>query len=353
MQARVAIIALAACTVAGCTDGARAAEARDGELLAPITTAPSRPVEGSRIDDPVVIVTIDGVRWKEVFEGTDPRFSSGPPVSAATIAPNLHKLGLERGAFVGAPGHGMIAASGPNYISLPGYTEILGGRPSAACQRNDCARTRLPTILDEARAAGAKVAAFASWSPLELAATSAPGAFLVSCGLHDEGGPLDPFPGYGDYRPDRVTANVALAYLEAEHPDVFFLGLGDPDEYAHRGDYAAYLAALRQADDVIGRLLAILDRSGERGQRTHIVVTSDHGRAESFRNHGRMAEAARVWMAAAGPRFHARGRVTSMSERHLADIAPTLRRILGLPPDASEHAGRPIDELFTGNVPGL
>lgn len=346
------MVALAAWIAAGCTDGVRAVEARDGEWFTSTMTAPSRPVEGRRIDDPIAIVTIDGVRWREVFEGSDPRLSSGPPVPGATIAPNLHKLGLDRGAFVGAPGHGMITASGPNYISLPGYTEILGGRPSLLCQQNDCPRTKLPTILDEARAAGAKVAAFASWNPLELAATAAPGAFLLSCGRKSDG-PLDPFPGHGDYRPDRVTANVALAYLEAEHPDVFFLGLGDPDEYAHRGDYAAYLASIRHADDVLGRMLAILDRGGERSQRTHIVVTADHGRADDFRNHGRMPEAARVWMVAAGPQFQARGMVTSLSERHLADIAPTLRRVLGLAPDTSQRAGRPIDELFFDHVPGL
>jgi hypothetical protein len=263
---------------------------------------------------------------------------------AAAIFKNLHAFAGERGAFVGAPGHGVISASGPNYVSLPGYTELLGGRASR-CMDNGCTRTTLPSILDEARAAGARVAAFASWEKLDLATTAMPGAFVSSCGR--QGDPaIDPWPGHGDYRPDRITAEVALAHYEAEQPDVFFLGLGDPDEYAHRGDYHGYLAALRHADEIVGRLVAMLDRLGERGRSTHVVVTADHGRASDFNNHGAMPEAARVWMVAAGPRFAARGKVTSRAPRHLADIAPTLRVVLGLPPDTSDRSGTPIEELF-------
>ncbi|MDF2693806.1 MAG: hypothetical protein K0S65_2189 [Labilithrix sp.] len=340
-----AALAVLATLASGCADGGRAVKVREVEPQAALMVpAAPRDVEGGRgVDAPVVIVAIDGVRWQEVFQGTD-RTRTSSALPASSLFKNLHGLGHERGAFVGAPGHGIIAASGPNYVSLPGYTEILGGRASR-CTNNECARTALPSILDEARTAGAKVAAFASWEKLDLAATRVPGAFLSSCGRNGDPA-IDPWPGHGDYRPDRLTADAALAYYETEQPDVFFLGLGDPDEYAHRGDYEGYLASLRRADEVLGRLVALLDRLGERGQSTHLIVTADHGRAHSFANHGSMPEAARVWMVAAGPRFLARGPVRSPQERHLADIAPTLRVVLGLPPDSSERAGAPLEELF-------
>jgi hypothetical protein len=349
MQARVTLFLCAVSIGLGCGDQGRAAKttARPlDERVGPEVPEDLGKSEGRGVDAPVVVVTIDGVRWKEVFEGTDPTRSTHPVVPASQLAPNLHTLGVDRGAFVGAPGRGSIAATGPNYISLPGYTEILLGRPSVVCQRNDCPRTTLPTILDEARTTGAKVAAFASWSPLDLAVTASPGGFVVSCGqdeLKD-----DPFPGVGDYRPDRLTADAALHYFEKEAPDVLFLGLGDPDEHAHRNDYEAYIASIRHADDVLGRLIKIIDRQGERGKRTHIIVTADHGREAGFRHHGASAEAARVWLVAAGPRFQARGAITTKDPRHLADIAPTLRTVLGMPPDTSEAAGSPIDELFVG-----
>lgn len=337
----VAVVALAQ----GCADRGRAAEAHGArEPHAP----PIMPLPNARgVEAPIVLVTIDGVRWQEVFEGADgERVPS--TMDAATLLPNLHRLGTAEGAFVGAPGQGTISASGPNYVSLPGYNEILGGRRSG-CTDNECARTSIPTLLDEARAHGAKVAAFASWERLDLASTSRPGSFHVSCGRGWN--PLvDPYPGHGDYRPDAKTAEEALAYFEKEQPDVFFLGLGDPDEYAHRDDYPGYLASLRQADAVVGRLAQALDRMGERGRRAHIVVTSDHGRAHGFRDHGGMPEAARVWMVASGPRFLARGAVASPAPRRLADVAPTLRLVLGLPPDTSFEAGTELDELFAARA---
>jgi hypothetical protein len=361
VQSKAVLVALAV-SLGGCADRGRAARESDASWgLRPNDRQSCGESEvGSRIewgekgggrgvDAPLVLVTIDGVRWQEVFGGTDPVLAppATPRLPAASLVPHLYKLGYERGAFIGAPGQGTISASGPNYVSLPGYTEILGGRQSAACQSNNCERTKLPTILDEARAAGAKVAVFSSWDPLALAASASPGAFHMSCG--QGGGPgaaIDPYPGYGSYRPDFATADAALAYYQAERPDVLFVGLGDTDEYAHRGDYARYIRALEEADAVVGRIMDLLDHDGERGARTHLVVTADHGRARDFQNHGAMSEAARVWMVAGGPRFRARGPIPSPRERHLADVVPTLRTVLGLAPDRSTRAGRPIDELF-------
>jgi hypothetical protein len=305
---------------------------------APLSYAANEVDGGRRALGNVVIVTIDGVRWQEIFTGTDVARSTEPPLDAKSLTPNLHQLGERAGAFVGAPGKGTISASGPNYVSLPGYIEILGGRP-ARCQDNKCARTSLPSLLDEARVAGAKVAAYSSWERIDLAASVAPGAFEMSCGRHNDP-TIDPWPGEGDYRPDRFTSEAAIAYYAKERPNVFFLGLGDPDEHAHRGDYTGYVNALRRADETVGRLLELVDR------RTTIVVTADHGRAVTFDNHGGMPEASRVWLVAAGPRFNARGPVLSPHPRRLADIAPTLRVVMGLPADMTATSGAPIEELF-------
>jgi hypothetical protein len=310
--------------------------------------APEAPGQPAAPPDPVVIVTLDGVRWQEVFEGTDATLSKAPPVAAAALLPNLYALGQEHGAFVGAPGYGEIAASGPNYISLPGYNELLGGRPSPWCTSNDCPQTHVPTLLDEAHDQGARVAAFASWERISRAVTFRQGTFKVDCGRG-----LNPFApkvlGSGESRPDSLTATEALRYFETAQPDVFYLGLGDTDEYAHHHDYPRYLAALRQADDVLGRLQAML-RASERGRRTHVIVVPDHGRARDFESHGGFApESARVWLVAAGPRIAARGMVRSPQKRHLADVAPTLRVVLGLRRDTAEGAGVPMAELWNAS----
>jgi hypothetical protein len=320
----------------------------------------------------VVLVVIDGARWQDVFVGGDPQLSAEariPVSSAEALMPHLHALVAERGSALGAPGHGpAIAASGPNFVSLPGYTEIFTGRRRHDCADNDCAAARLPTVMDEARAETSRpsdVAVFASWDKIERAASADPASLVISTGrfwtshaesLRDDDGTrealergahADAFPGHGDFRPDRYTAALALRYLEVKRPRLMFLGLGEPDEYAHEDDYAGYLASLRACDATLGALFEVLGRMGARGEHTTVLVTADHGRGRDYRVHGRaFPESARVWLVAAGSGIEARGLAQATRPHHLADVAPTVRALLHLPADLGPAAGAPVDELF-------
>lgn len=330
--------------------------------FAPAAAAPS-----ARSDEAVVLVVLDGVRWQDVFDGGDPQLAGGPAPSAAALMPHLHAFVAERGAAVGAPGRGpSMTASGPNFVSLPGYTEIFGGRRVHACGDNDCAATSQPTVFDQMAAANPDdVAFFASWEKLDRAAGMRPRSFVLSAGrsrvwrgdelaadperreMLDRGAAADPAPGFLEFRPDRFTAALALRYLEQKRPRLMFLGLGEPDEYAHRSDYAGYLGSLRAADAVLGELMATLDRMGERGAHTTVLVTADHGRGRDWRHHGGdWPESSRVWLVAVGAGVEARGLVVSTRKHRLADVAPTIRQRLGLPADIGVTAGAPIDELF-------
>lgn len=283
--------------------------------------------------DPVVVVTIDGARWQDVIDDRD-------------LMPTLHALARDRGAFVGADARTAMRASGPNFVSLPGYTEIFTGRPAATCRDNDCPQTSTLTLLDRASEAGLSVAAFASWEKLDRAVTARPGSFVVSAG-RDRDDDSPPWPGSGDYRPDAKTAEAALDYLELREPDVLFVGLGDPDEHAHHGNVDGYRASLAFADSVLTRLVDVLDRMGERGKATHVFVTADHGRANDFRSHGGHApESSRVWLVGAGPRIRARGVSRSPHERRLADIAPTIATVIGLETSRIAGSGEVLTELF-------
>ena len=288
----------------------------------------------------IVIVTIDGVRWQEIFGGLDDdRIRGLAPRTAAELTPNLHALLEHDGAALGGPGHGAITASGPNFVSLPGYREILTGKQSTSCQDNDCTDPAPQTILDEASDAGLDVAAFASWERLDRAVRGH--GYPTSFGRH--GDPkIDPSPGSGDFRPDALTAAAAVDYFASHRPDVMYVGLGEPDEYAHDGDYAGYIRSIQAADAVVGRLWNLLKTVDDRGG--HLFVTADHGRDRGFRHHGGYdPQSARVWLFAAGPRIQARGYVTAGADRRLRDIAPTVRTLLDLPP---RRGGTVLGELF-------
>ena len=271
---------------------------------------------------PVVLVTIDGVRPDEVWS------PSGPD-----LLPNLYELAARGLAWPEA------RASGPAFFSLPGYHEIITGRPS----EDDG-----PTLLDELDS----VAVVASWDWIVRVAARDQTRIVISAGRHDgvtrdrlrfspelaDAADSPAFPGVDDYRPDRYTAPLALDALQTLRPCFLWVSLGDTDEYAHRGDHPSYLEALREFDRFLGDLDATL-------LAMHvdpvIVVTVDHGRNSSFRDHGVEAESSRTWIVAAG------GPIAPMATAgipSLCQIAPFLRRILHLPRDPNACA--PLSEAF-------
>jgi hypothetical protein len=327
----------------------------------------------------VVLVAIDGVRWQDVFEGVDPvladraGFQPAERVDAAHLVPSLHRLMTVDGAAVGAPDTKMpMRAAGPNFISLPGYMEMLTGRTDSGCTSNTCGDVPFATIADDVAKAGGVSAVIASWPGIMQAAATNKAHVLMSIGRHGgenrsvfEDDPAleallrtaetaGPEPGEDDFRRDRETGDIACAYLGLRRPNFLFVGLGETDEYAHHDDYRGYLKALHDADTMVGKLSAVVERLDADGHPSTLMVTTDHGRATGFSAHGGdHPESARVWLVAAGAGIGARGHAASDSPRRLSDVSQTIRRILGLPRASGGAAGAVMAELFAGQVSAL
>lgn len=315
-----------------------AAETPPAPAAAPDETPPSGEAAAAR----VILVTVDGVRWEDVF-------------GAAETMPNLHRLVGEAGTALGGPGclHD-VRASGPNFVSLPGYLEMFTGKASV-CTHNGCPPVETMTVVDEARQAAhriAEVAVVASWSKYAHAVARDRRSIVLSAGAHaigmdaaktdaklryylETGSANAGYPGYGDYRPDVHTARVALRYLETMSPRLMVVGLGDADEHAHRGDIAGYRRAIQRADDFIADLERTLARMGDDGKQTAVVVTTDHGRGQSLRGHGAaFPESARVFVAAFGAGIAHRGVTCGTQPLRLSHLAGAMRSLLALESDA-------------------
>jgi hypothetical protein len=302
----------------------------------------------------VVLVTIDGVRWQEIFGGVDPRLAEAArlPLRAGStkrdLLPNVHRLFFEEGTVLGDPRlHGGIYASGPHYVSMPGYLEILTGA-TTPCHDNDCGVHPATTLLDvvrrEASASVDEVAAVTSWEALGPVCAGDVGRAHVSSGrAATDRTPA--YPGNQGYRPDRETSVAAIDHLLSHRPRFLWVSLGDTDEWAHRRDYRGYLDALRHADEFLAELAAHLEDMGEYGAHTTLLVTTDHGRDPGFANHGG-PDSAKVWLLARGASIASRGAIATESDRHLRDIAPTVRALLGVPQRSCEGCGAPIGEII-------
>ncbi len=326
----------------------------------------------------VVLVALDGVRWQDVFEGVDGALADRYHVpaeerlDATHLLPNLSRLMTTDGAAVGAPGAGApMEASGPNFVSLPGYMELLTGRSDSGCTSNDCSRVPFSTVAEDVVRDGLGTAAIiTSWEEIDRAAAAYPGHVLATTGRHggagraafladpaishlmDLGARASAEPGHDDFRPDVYTAAIARVFLASAKPAFLFVGLGETDEYGHRDDYRGYLRALREADTEIGYLDETVSWLNATGHPATLFVTTDHGRSNAFTSHGReYPESARVWLVASGAGIEARGRVTSFRRRHLSDVSQTIRSVIGIDPIDSPHAGDVLSELGLGPGP--
>jgi len=320
------------------------------------------PVEKPPVDVGVVVIAIDGVRERELFKGVDPKLARraglqrGWLVSADRLMPNLRSLTRSRGFMMGGEGPASMMVTGSCHCSLPGYVEMLTGRTPLGCADNDCGQVRQPTVLDELRTskqwAPADVAVFSSWDKIAQAASWAPSTLVLSSGRRhiEHGDQLSLAPDAmaawrrgretetnvdRNYRGDMDTAEVALRYFASRKPKFMFVGFGDTDELAHQDNYGGYLQALRAVDAFVGELVQVADTIEERA--TVVLLTTDHGRAENFKDHGEGSmESGRAWMAGIGARL---APFQIDSPRRLADLAPTIRLLVGLPADRHPEAG--------------
>jgi arylsulfatase A-like enzyme len=162
--------------------------------------------------------------------------------------------------------------------------------------------------------------------------------------------------GYAERTADQVV-NAALSWLEAA-PESFFLWVHLYDPHANYdpppGFQAAfpadpYAGEIAFADAELGRLLGAVEQRFPEGG-TLLVVTSDHG--ESLGEHGELSHSLtiydatqRVPLVMAGPGLP-RSRVVE-DPVGLADVAPTVLALAGLPPLA-EASGIDLRELLEG-----
>lgn len=107
-----------------------------------------------------------------------------------------------------------------------------------------------------------------------------------------------------------------------------------------------YVAAVREADRLLGELLHALRERGELDS-TLIVVTADHGQASTGGHPTLSPEGWVVPLVFAGPGI-ARGRVVAQAEQ--IDIVPTICALMNVgPPNAGPAAGRVIAGVRAGS----
>jgi hypothetical protein len=329
----------------------------------------------------VIVVTMDGMRWQELFDGMsadyaaekagrvadakgiEQRFGASTAVERRErLMPFFWTVIARNGEVFGDAGAGSVArVTNGLRFSYPGYNEMLAGFPDPRIASNDKVPNPNVTVLEwlnrQPPFAG-RVAAFASWELLPWILNEARSG-IPSNGhgppvaqpetdrerlLNEFSSELPPY--WGTTRFDAPTLFGALEYLRTRKPRVLYVMLGETDEWAHQRRYDLYLDAAWRNDRMIRRLWEAAQAMPEYANRTALIVTTDHGRGdkpEDWPNHGRETPASdRIWIAAMGPGVPPLG-IRSGITTTQSQIAATIAALVGEDyPRARPEAAAPL-----------
>lgn len=327
----------------------------------------------------VILVTADGLRWQELFNGIDPLlmnekeagmqdagelrkrlWSDSASERRKALMPFFWTKLVPRGVVLGNPEkNSSVKVSNSFRVSYPGYSEILTGRAQDnVIKGNTKIQNPTETVLEFLRGKlnvdMRKVALFGSWDTFPFIGEKQPGTVFINAGYRAaEGAGLSPrigelsrlqfqvLTGWDSVRHDYVTFEMALEYLKTVRPRVLHIALGETDDWAHGKRYDRTLETITYFDKCLENLWRAIESIPEYRGSTSLVVTVDHGRGSTlsdWTSHGaKVPGAERIWMAIAGPDTPAVGEAANTGEAFQRDVAPTMIDLLGF--DYRQYAG--------------
>lgn len=345
--------------------------------------------DGGRRTENVILVTIDGVRIQELFGGMDEVITGKPKQSGVydldrlrdlywRDTPEQRRLALwpyfwgtlvHEGMVLGnKEKRSRVLVKNPLLFFAPGYAEILTGQPQDDVMSNDLIRYPHQTVLEYAQRkldlSEIEVAMVGSWTGFKLLASSVPDVFFTNGGYEEFpphlSTPRIEFLGklqhqamalWEEGRSDAITFNLGLEYIKARHPRLFYLALGEPDDWSHARRYDRLLDYLHICDGYLRELWETLQSDNFYRDRTTVIITTDHGRGirpSDWVKHGKGVQGSEdVFVAIFGPDTPKSGEVVDHPTVYLADVAATLMQYLGLDPgDFNADAGPPMPGTF-------
>ncbi|MDE3251414.1 MAG: alkaline phosphatase family protein [Bacteroidota bacterium] len=332
----------------------------------------------------VFIITTDGFRWQEIFNGADSSLINNPRFVEDTgllkqqywsddlterrkkLLPFFWNVIQTDGTISGNRNYGNEVNVYNLYkISYPGYNEILTGYADKRLIPNLAIRNRNENVLEflnRQQGYTGKVVAFSSWNMIPFILDEKRSHIPVNSGYemlddsHDSINSLinqvqRAVRNKGKTRHDLLTYASAKNYIENEHPKVVFLALGETDEFAHMGKYDQYLQKAHQFDQMIAELWYYVQTDPFYKDNTTFILTTDHGRGSKsarWQNHGFWIKGSgQAWMAMLGPGILALGEKKGKETIYQKQIASTIAVLVGEKFESDHPVAKPLGEIKT------
>jgi 2,3-bisphosphoglycerate-independent phosphoglycerate mutase len=142
-----------------------------------------------------------------------------------------------------------------------------------------------------------------------------------------------------DLKPEMSAPEVTdklVAAIESGDYDLIVVNFANTDMVGHTGDIEAAVKSVEAVDACIGRVAAAVERAGGA-----MLITADHGNAEQMRDPETGQPHTAHTLNLVPAILVGAGRGERLADGKLADVAPTLLEIMGLPQPA-EMTGRSL-----------
>ncbi len=333
--------------------------------------------------DNLVIVTLDGMRWQEVFSGADTAILSNKKFTkdssgsySAFYHPDMQERRKKLFPFIwntiAAKGQlygnrwlgNLVDNANPYWFSYPGYNEIFTGYPDTAVNSNDKIwnkNTNVLEFINKQEKFKGKVAAFSTWDVFPYILNTQRSGIYVNADVDSLKFSSPTLQLINDMqflttrpigvRPDVFTYFAGREYMKTYHPKVLYIAFDETDDFAHAGEYDQYLKSAHAEDAMIADLWNYIQSEPQYKDKTTLIITCDHGRGdkikENWKHHGaKIEDAGQIWIAAIGPDTRATGEIRSAGQLYQKQLAATFAALLGLTFTAEHEVAQPVNSIY-------
>lgn len=315
----------------------------------------------------LVIVTIDGLRWKEVFGGADSllinnrEYTEDPEMQTLLywdahieerrkkLMPFFWNVLARKGQLLGNRDYGnKVDVRNPYKISYAGYNELFTGNTDWMIFNNNKKMNSNRNVFERLNAMETyhnRIALFSSWNVFPYILRSGKNSFFMNSAydqitdtalndisLVQEGAVFDKENTHT--RRDLLTYVSAREYIQKKQPKIVYIAFGETDEYAHRKQYDMYLHHINAFDRMLGELWGFLQSSPVYRNRTSLLVTTDHGRGNrsgNWHTHGMtISGSSNTWMAVMGPNINPAGERRDDHQLYAKELPSIVYHLLGI-----------------------
>jgi len=315
----------------------------------------------------IFIITVDGYRWQELFNGADSNILNNTSFTTDKVKMNALYGGaslIEKRKKLMPFMWNIVAKKGQLYgnraynnnvnvanlysISYPGYSEMFTGKTDLTIANNNKNLNPHQNIFEYLNTKDkyrGKVGVFTSWNVFPFILNEERSGIKINSGhenLTEETTnnqrklntiQTSLINEKLQIRNDMLTYIEAKKYLKKNHPSIFYLGLGETDEYGHLENYDMYLQKANETDRIIAALWHWTQTTKGYKNNTTFIITTDHGRGSSaskWTDHGFFTPgSSQTWLAMLGKNVSPLGEIKTENQLYQKQLAQTIAGFLG------------------------